>query len=163
MSGFLLPSKNAHSLLLDIVLDGLIEPLAGPKADFDAGNSIFEGKITAHKLIETEPPARGFVYEYVHIGIRLRLVAGIGAKQIQPRDAVGSQLRLSRFELVNHFGAVHRDILSQIWLMCSSAVAPASEAGQQPDIDAPRAFHSAPPPVKSRRQARRSPTGTDLI
>src|SRR5580704_17813360 len=91
------PSKNAHSLLLDLVLDGLIEPLAGPEADFDAGNSIFEGKITAHKLIETEPPAGGFVYEYVHIGIRLRLVAGIGAKQVQPRDAVGPQLRLGCF------------------------------------------------------------------
>ena len=103
----MLAIKNAHSLLLDHLLDGLIESLARSEADFDAGNSIFEGKIAAHELVETEPSAWSFVYEYIHVGIRLRFIAGIRTKQIQPRDAVSPQLRLGCFELVNYFSTVH--------------------------------------------------------
>src|SRR6266853_1748347 len=101
------PSEDADRALFDIWSVAVDEALAGGVADLHAGKGVLQDRVGAQERVEAKPAAGCLIDKHVDIGVLAAFLASVGAKKIQRRNAVSTQLGFNGLKLVDDFSTVH--------------------------------------------------------
>src|SRR5215470_18064438 len=101
------PSEDPNRLLFDRRPDVLGQAIARAIADFPTRNGLPDHFVGSDEMIEAVKVVGARIDKDINVRILTRLVARIGAEQVQRLYPVRPQLRLDGLELGDDFIAVH--------------------------------------------------------